>query len=81
MDERNASASIIVNEIIEELNLFKSMIDCDLRFTSSDTSKDLRTALNTSSFLLGMASTPDTIVVGDPDVADTEYVLYLLSLA
>lgn len=82
LDERNASASIIVNEIIQECKSIRcSMIDCDLRFTSSDTSKDLRPVLNTSSFLLGMASTPDTIVVGDPDVAGSEYVLYLLSLA
>lgn len=82
LDERNASASIIVNEIIQECKSIQcSMIDCDLRFTSSDTSKDLRPALNTSSFLLGMASTPDTIVIGDPDVAGSEYVLYLLSLA
>lgn len=78
IDERDVN----VANIVDECEFTECMmIDCIQHFTSSHTEKDLKLQLDSSSFLLGMPLTPDSVVSGDPDIYLSEYVLYLMSLA
>ena len=78
IDERYVNVADIVDEC---KSMECTMTDCIQHFTSSYTDKDFSPQLDSSSFLLGMASTPDTVVSADPDIYLSEYILYLMSLA
>ena len=81
IDERNESMYEIVKDVRMKCESMKCpKKECSSAFTSSFTSKDMRSSTNDVAFFLGMASTPDTIIQSDPAMSSTQYVLYLMSL-
>lgn len=82
INDRNLSVSTMIDDIVNECKSnYCWKRNCIDSLTSTDTDKNLKSDREFFSFILELPSTPDTIILSEPFMYTTDYVLLILSLS